>query len=399
MSGSRYDNHLVNDTEAPGIEYESRAEQLAAMFGGTSRGSNSSNSSKTDTYGGFDKYSGFDSSGASSRQSSPSKSPMKKISLSLGLESVADNDEPVPAPAAPAAPVIKNPPPAASTPPAAKRSGSGPIAVKHTMTRQKSEQEIAALGTHTRGRASTVAAMFGNSSAPAQAPMIRRRSRVEHMDGPSVKAAAPAEQSDVTKAVLAARKLKRELADADAAKKKAVDAAKATPREKALANLRHNTGTNASSSSGLHASVSAPVTKAVAASPPKAEPEPRSPSKVAEEAMLSKKATMRARSSTESLGGDRPTNLGNKCVVCLKPAYAMEKVEADGNRYHSWCFRCCECDNKVSVGKYAALKGKMYCKPCFKKLFKLNGNYSNGFGEEQHKMKWIKGELGGSSSP
>lgn len=398
MSGSRYDNHLVNDSEAPGIEYESRAEQLAAMFGGTSRGS------KTDTYGGFDKYSGFDSSAASSRQASPSKSPFKKLSQSLELESVADN-EPVPAPAAPAVPAIKNPPPAASTPPAAKRSGSGPIAVKHTLTRQKSEKEISDLGNHTRGRASTVAAMFGNAPAPAQAPMIRRRSRVEYTDGPSVQAAAAPGQSDVTKAVLAARKLKRELADAEASKKKAADAAKATPREKALANLRHNTGTNASSGSPrprVHTSVCAPVTKAsppvTEASPPKAEPVPLSPSKVAEEAMLSKKATMRARSSTESLG-DIPTNLGNKCVVCLKPAYAMEKVEADGNRYHSWCFRCCECDKKVSVGKYAALKGKLYCKPCFKKLFKLNGNYSNGFGEEQHKMKWIKGEMGGTSSP
>ena len=211
--------------------------------------------------------------------------------------------------------------------------------------------------------------------------MIRRRSRVEYTDGPSVQAAAPPEQSDVTKAVLAARKLKRELADAEASKKKAADAvrlfvcggeggahagcfplfqcaiiflgkrvlspgtdpqgpssclgtrhqaglfrgshrvcplpapvcldcflpvfqvphadepiacdvilaralshsqAKGTPREKALANLRHNTGTNASTGSPrprVHASVSAPVTKA---SPPKAEPVPLSPSKVAE---------------------------------------------------------------------------------------------------------------------
>lgn len=74
--------------------------------------------------------------------------------------------------------------------------------------------------------------------------------------------------------------------------------------------------------------------------------------------------------------------------------------------------------------RYAALEGKLFCKPCFKKLFKVNrvrlvvsriltmrivdltthafmcmllslslwsqqlkGNYSEGFGKEQHKMK------------
>ncbi len=31
----------------------------------------------------------------------------------------------------------------------------------------------------------------------------------------------------------------------------------------------------------------------------------------------------------------------------------------------------------------------MYCKPHFKQLFKAKGNYSEGFGEEQHKNKWL----------
>ena len=39
-----------------------------------------------------------------------------------------------------------------------------------------------------------------------------------------------------------------------------------------------------------------------------------------------------------------------------------------------------------------ALSGKYYCKPHFKQLFQLKGNYSEGFGEEQHKMKWVKGK-------
>ena len=32
---------------------------------------------------------------------------------------------------------------------------------------------------------------------------------------------------------------------------------------------------------------------------------------------------------------------------------------------------------------------QVYCKPHFKQLFKAKGNYSEGFGEEQHKNKWL----------
>ena len=48
----------------------------------------------------------------------------------------------------------------------------------------------------------------------------------------------------------------------------------------------------------------------------------------------------------------------------------------------------------MSVGSYAALQGKIFCKPHFKQLFKLKGNYDEGFGSEQHKYKWAKGERG-----
>ena len=78
-----------------------------------------------------------------------------------------------------------------------------------------------------------------------------------------------------------------------------------------------------------------------------------------------------------------------KCLICNKAVYAMEKLEADGKIYHKKCFRCQDCNNQISLGGYAALNNKLYCKPCFKKLFKLKGNYSEGFGEEQHKMKWV----------
>ena len=67
----------------------------------------------------------------------------------------------------------------------------------------------------------------------------------------------------------------------------------------------------------------------------------------------------------------------------------MEKLEADGSIFHKKCFQCAECKKSVGLGSYAALGGKIYCKPHFKQLFKLKGNYSEGFGEEQHKHKWL----------
>jgi hypothetical protein len=39
---------------------------------------------------------------------------------------------------------------------------------------------------------------------------------------------------------------------------------------------------------------------------------------------------------------------------------------------------------------------QVYCKPHFKQLFKAKGNYSEGFGEEQHKMKWLNKDAAGA---
>ena len=40
------------------------------------------------------------------------------------------------------------------------------------------------------------------------------------------------------------------------------------------------------------------------------------------------------------------------------------------------------------LGNYAALQGQIYCKPHFKQLFKVKGNYDEGFGRQQHKKHW-----------
>ena len=73
----------------------------------------------------------------------------------------------------------------------------------------------------------------------------------------------------------------------------------------------------------------------------------------------------------------------------------MEKAEADGLIFHKTCLRCTTCNKALSVGKYAALKGKIYCKAHFKQLFKLKGNYDEGFGSTQAKHKWDRKSTAG----
>lgn len=81
-----------------------------------------------------------------------------------------------------------------------------------------------------------------------------------------------------------------------------------------------------------------------------------------------------------------------ECAVCNRVVYAMEKLEADKVVYHKTCFKCSVCNKTLSTGTYAALQGKIYCKVHFKQLFKMKGNYDEGFGREQHKTKWAKKE-------
>lgn len=77
-----------------------------------------------------------------------------------------------------------------------------------------------------------------------------------------------------------------------------------------------------------------------------------------------------------------------KCESCNKTVYPMEKLSADKKVFHKTCFKCTECKSTLRLGNYAALQGKLYCKPHFKQLFKAKGNYDEGFGREQHKTQW-----------
>ena len=68
----------------------------------------------------------------------------------------------------------------------------------------------------------------------------------------------------------------------------------------------------------------------------------------------------------------------------------MEAIKVEGVSYCKGCFRCTQCNKKISPSNYASQQGTLFCKPCFMKLFKLKGNYDEGFGRETHKMKWLK---------
>ncbi|XP_038198886.1 LIM domain and actin-binding protein 1 [Arvicola amphibius] len=76
------------------------------------------------------------------------------------------------------------------------------------------------------------------------------------------------------------------------------------------------------------------------------------------------------------------------CVECQKTVYPMERLLANQQVFHISCFRCSYCHNKLSLGTYASLHGRIYCKPHFNQLFKSKGNYDEGFGHRPHKALW-----------
>jgi len=51
-----------------------------------------------------------------------------------------------------------------------------------------------------------------------------------------------------------------------------------------------------------------------------------------------------------------------RCAVCDKAVYEQEKLVADEKVFHKTCFRCAHCSKVLSLGSYAALQEKTYCK-------------------------------------
>jgi len=83
------------------------------------------------------------------------------------------------------------------------------------------------------------------------------------------------------------------------------------------------------------------------------------------------------RTPTPNQGDNAPRK--DVCLICTKVVYPMDKVAADDKIFHKTCLRCGHCKKVLSLGNYAALNNVFYCKPHFKQLFALKGNYSDGF--------------------
>lgn len=67
----------------------------------------------------------------------------------------------------------------------------------------------------------------------------------------------------------------------------------------------------------------------------------------------------------------------DKCTICKKTAYPLEKITVEGENYHKSCFRCAKGGCFLTTSNYAALDGYLYCKPHYAQLFKEKGSYSH----------------------
>jgi hypothetical protein len=73
---------------------------------------------------------------------------------------------------------------------------------------------------------------------------------------------------------------------------------------------------------------------------------------------------------------------GTKCAVCTKSVYANEELKFENKTYHKLCFKCNECKKViVNLSGVAIIKGVVYDKNCFMKIFKTRGKY-NDFGDD-----------------
>ncbi|CAH1415532.1 unnamed protein product [Lactuca virosa] len=67
----------------------------------------------------------------------------------------------------------------------------------------------------------------------------------------------------------------------------------------------------------------------------------------------------------------------DKCAVCHKTVYPLEKVTVEGEFYHKQCFKCVQGGCKLTPSNYAALDGNLFCRAHFSQLFKEKGNYAH----------------------
>ena len=68
-----------------------------------------------------------------------------------------------------------------------------------------------------------------------------------------------------------------------------------------------------------------------------------------------------------------------KCAVCDKTVYLVDRLEANKRIYHKACFRCHHCNRTLKLSNFNSFDGVVYCKPHFDQLFKRTGSLEKSF--------------------
>ncbi|KAG9136928.1 hypothetical protein Leryth_027263, partial [Lithospermum erythrorhizon] len=68
-----------------------------------------------------------------------------------------------------------------------------------------------------------------------------------------------------------------------------------------------------------------------------------------------------------------------KCKSCDKVVHFAEMMSTDGLPFHKTCFRCSQCNTRLTVSNSSNLNGTLYCKPHFQRLLKESGGLASKF--------------------
>lgn len=72
------------------------------------------------------------------------------------------------------------------------------------------------------------------------------------------------------------------------------------------------------------------------------------------------------------------------CARCNKTIFVVDIKKAIGKAFHSWCFRCKECNASVTLGKEKAHEGELYCSRCHQQSFGSVGFRGAGSSIDAH---------------
>lgn len=67
----------------------------------------------------------------------------------------------------------------------------------------------------------------------------------------------------------------------------------------------------------------------------------------------------------------------DKCRLCDKTVYFIDKMTMEGESYHKQCFRCVHGGCPLTHSSYAALNGVLYCRHHFTQLYLEKGTLSH----------------------